>query len=63
MANDSVRYETVLDETRQDIIAGIGEKKDVVKTASTFLQDFSQWVIEFIEAVKKFFESLKSAKS
>ncbi len=62
MNDNSVRYETVPDETRQDIIAGIGEKKDVVKTASTFLQDFSQWMVELIEAIKAFFESLKSAK-
>ena len=56
------RYDNIPDETMKDILAGIGDKKDIVATATEFLQALTKWVTEFINTVKEFFERLKGAK-
>ena len=56
------RYDKIPDETMKDIFAGIGDKKDIVATATEFLQALTKWVTEFINTVKEFFERLKGTK-
>ena len=55
-------YDLNDDVQMKDILAGIGDKKDIVATATEFLQALTKWVTEFINTVKEFFERLKGAK-
>lgn len=60
--DDGQRYDKTPDEIMQEILAGIGANKDVVASATEFLQGLTKWVTEFINTVKDFFEQLKGAK-
>lgn len=60
--DDGQRYDKTPDDILQEIIAGVGGNKDVVASATDFLQSLTKWVTEFIEIIKEFFGNLASAK-
>lgn len=58
--NGGQRYDKTPGDIWDEILGGAGGKKDIVETATQFLKYWSDWFVQLVETIKKFFEDLKN---
>ena len=54
------QYNPIPDDVMDEIVAGAGEKENKAETAISFLNEWADYITQFIEIVKNFWEKISA---